>query len=174
MIDRILEIIFSNIVFVVIIIGGLVSFFKRIFQEAQQQQKAGQGQQRSRPLQHEKTQPQPKPVEFDMRDILKHFIPVEEDDPPQKQHKQVEPAPVQIEEEEEHPKEQDWELRQQEAKQRIAEAHERLIEVRKNNKHRQLDLQLSGSEVMKGIVLAEVLGPPRSKQVHISYDRKRK
>ncbi|WP_227934927.1 hypothetical protein [Alkalihalobacillus deserti] len=171
--DQIFDLITENFIFVALLIGGLISMFGRLTGAGQQQEQRPSRPQRSDAPQQEKV---------DWREIFKQ----EEVDPEPVQRRtstNIEPPTQHVSFEEGVVGRQQELQNQYEEMQRKREVSSRKSkEIRKEastselEKKDKLDLHLnnlSNKEAMKAVVWAEVLGPPRSRQPHATFVKKR-
>lgn len=174
------DFLFANPFLVILLVGGLISFFSRMGQAAQQQNNRDEEpeqphveeqQPRQRPQRGPvQTQPrvdhrQPKQQEIRWED----YFPQESAPPAQPD---IQPASVEASERalEKTEKLQERRHQLQERVNRFKEAEQNLASRKRDeaNAGEPLDLnlsQLSGKEAMKAVVLAEILGPPKGRKL---------
>lgn len=180
------DFLFANPFLVILLIGGLVSFFSRIGQATQQQNNRGEEEPEQPPVEQQpqqrpqrgpvQTQPrvdhrQPKQQEIRWED----YFPQESAPPAQPD---IQPASVEASERalEKTEKLQERRHQLQERVDRFREAEQDLVSRKRDqaNAGDSLDLnlsQLSGKEAMKAVVLAEILGPPKGRKL-MKYPRR--
>ncbi|MCM3712829.1 hypothetical protein M3202_01925 [Alkalihalobacillus oceani] len=179
--ENLLSLIFENIFLVLIIIGGIISFLGRLGGNQNEQQR-----QKSRPQQQRSGRPQQGQGKIDWREIFQQEEAkperprrstyagpsgLEEEQPRQTAEVQFESPIAEIEEEQRQLKKRYEEARRRQ--QRAAEAARSSEQTPQNG---QLDLQLnrlSNNEAMKAVVWAEVLGQPRARKPHQTFQRPR-
>ncbi|WP_100406752.1 hypothetical protein [Bacillus solitudinis] len=167
--QNLFELILSNLFFVVLIIGGLLSFFKRVAQGNAQQERQEQGPQSE------------KPGKIDWKEIFNQEA-NEQDDRPQQQQYEEEPVsfePVSHEVEIAKVQNDDLQTRREDLIQRreMSRARSSSYEIGKQpvTKNRGLDLnlnKLSNKEAMKAVVWSEVLGKPRGRHPHQAFTQR--
>lgn len=151
--EFLLDLLLSNIFFVALVIGGIISFIKRQAEQVEQKRT-------HHPI--PKTEEKDEPL-FDIEDIFNPFDLFEEEtrekpvlvekEAPKKKAERIE-EPIIYEEEPIHETEIEAEIKN---------TH---VEPSKVPQRSALSLQrLSNEEIVQGIVLAEILGPPRSRQL---------
>ncbi|MFC0473468.1 hypothetical protein ACFFHM_23900 [Halalkalibacter kiskunsagensis] len=176
--ENLFEFIAQNFIFVAVIVGGIISMLGRLAGGGQQQEQRGR--QNQRPNQQPNQQREEK---VDWRDIFRQEeIEPEREVKRQSHSPQVESAPATITVEDDQLKrQQEIQDRYDELRQKRENATRKGREIRdemqsSNKNHEQLDLhlnQLSNKEAMKAVVWSEVLGPPRARQPHKTFIRKR-
>ncbi|WP_088102518.1 hypothetical protein [Halalkalibacter urbisdiaboli] len=165
--EQIFEFIMSNLFLVVLIVGGLLSFFKRAAQGGEAQQ----GKQMGWPGREEQQS------EVDWKEIFKQEEPIEQkrQEPEIVRFEPVETPEVQTENEKLYEQLQEMRKRREQVEDNVegSKPSKRVNE----QKRERLDLhlnRLSNKEAMKAVVWAEVLGKPRSRQPHQSFNQRTK
>ncbi|KHF41888.1 hypothetical protein [Halalkalibacter okhensis] len=171
--ERLFDFIVQNFVFVAVVVGGIISMLGRMSGAGQQQQEnRGTGQRQRQP----QRQPQPQEEKVDWREIFKQEE-VEPERVPARQESKMDQVTVPVEKELLQQELQDRydELRQKREK-TLKRGLETKSETEATNQSGGLDLRLnrlSNKEAMKAVVWSEVLGPPRGRQPHNTFSRKR-
>ncbi|MCM3761506.1 hypothetical protein M3212_11995 [Alkalihalobacillus oceani] len=180
--ENLLEFIFNNIFLVLIIIGGIISFLNRLGGNQNEQQR-----QKSRPQQRS-GRPQQGQGKIDWREIFQQEEAeperprrstyagpdgLGEEQPRQTAEVQFESPVAEIEEEQRQLKKRYEEARRRQQRAAESARNSQQTPQRANEK---LDLQLnrlSNNEAMKAVVWAEVLGQPRARKPHQTFQRPR-
>jgi hypothetical protein len=186
-VESLFDFIFSNLFFVILVIGGIMSFFNRMSRGGEE------GEQQNRPGR----QPQPPPgqrqqrqeEQVDWREIFKQEQPqarTEQDRPePRFEERPVSFEPVSQQKEVAEGVDRQQELydryeRLKDKKREAVNQFERMVPqkpVEGSEKRSKLDLELnrlSNKEAMKAVVWAEVLGKPRGKNPHQTFSQIRR
>jgi hypothetical protein len=155
-IGDLIDIIMSNLFFVVLIIGAIFNFLKR---------RAGAEQEESRPSQHSGSDGEKR---TQLKDIFQQFEEVFKEDETQ-HHPQEKPKPVRqpmvesrsnTELLERYEQIKDSKVRREQP----AINHRNITEVASVKRTKSNPLSVSKKEAVQGVVWAEILGPPRAKR----------
>ncbi|GAE30669.1 hypothetical protein [Halalkalibacter hemicellulosilyticus] len=173
---NIIELIMSNLLPFIIIVGGLISFFGRMTKENNEKQ---QRQQMPAGQQQEETKAETtNEKQIDWRDLFntdefeqKTSWPGSE--PVKASEVEQQNSDLKQEQEKQREKKRKLDERLKEIRKRSSAQSEQPVASESNGLNLQFD-QISNKEAMKGVVWAEVLGRPRARQPHQTFVRNRR